>query len=193
MQSVCFNGTLYNKAFHFYFLHPGDFMKLDKTMIGILIGASLFVGFVIISVAVGSVFPSLHKLTAPLICSGNVEVETIKYSYKPGQVGWATTIYCAENSGERREITFAAIALTGLIASAVMFVIFGIWMRKSLFLPENFGALANDLKPKKGPSAKNKKEGTALERLSELKKMYDENLITRDEYEKKKSKIMEEL
>ncbi len=32
-------------------------MKLDKTMIGILVGASLFVGFFIISVAVGAVFP----------------------------------------------------------------------------------------------------------------------------------------
>jgi hypothetical protein len=168
-------------------------MKLDKTMVGILIGASLFVGFVIISVAVGAIFPSLHKLTAPLICSGTVDVETIQYSYKPGQVGWATTIYCAKNSGERREITFAAIVVTGFIASAIMFVIFGVWMRKSLFLPENFGTLANDLKSKKGPALKSKKDGTALERLSELKKMYDENLITRDEYEKKKGKIMEEL
>jgi len=168
-------------------------MKPNKIMIGILAGASLFIGFVIFSVAVGAVFPSLHKLTAPLICSGTVEVETVKYSYKPGQVGWATTIYCVENSGQKREITFAAIAVTGLIASAIVFVILGIWMRKSLLMPENFGVLANDLKPKKESSSKNKKDGSALERLSELKKMYDENLISKTEYENKKAQIMKEL
>jgi hypothetical protein len=108
-------------------------------------------------------------------------------------VGWSTTIYCAENSGNQREITFAAIAVTGLIASAIVFVILGIWMRKSLLMPENFGVLANDLKPKKGSSAKNKKDGSALERLSELKKMYDENLISKTEYENKKAQIMKEM
>lgn len=167
-------------------------MKFDKPMIGILVGASLFVGFVIISVAVGAVFPSLHKLAAPLICNGTVEVESIKYSYKPGQVGWDNHIYCNSKAG-RKEITFPAIGVTGLIASAIMFVILGIWMRNSLFLPENFGVLANDLKPKKSSSGKNKKDGSALERLSELKKMYDEELITKDEYEKKKADIMKDL
>lgn len=108
-------------------------------------------------------------------------------------MGWASNIYCAENSGEQREITFAAIAVTGLIASVIMFVILGIWMRKSFLLPKNFGVLANDLKPKKGSSAKNKKDGSALERQSELKKMYDENLISKAEYKEKKAEIMKDL
>lgn len=168
-------------------------MKLDKTMVGILIGASLFVGFVIISVAIGAVFPSLHKLAAPLICNGTVNAESIKYSYKPGQVGWENHIYCDSTSGERKEITFPAMGVTGMIASAIVFVPLAFWMRKSLFLPENFGALANDLKQKKSRSGKKEKEGSALERLSELKKMYDENLITESEYERKKAEIMKEL
>ncbi len=168
-------------------------MKLNKTMIGILAGASLFIGFVIISVAVGAIFPSLHKLTAPLICRGAVEVESIKYSYRPGQVGWSNHIYCDKQSGERKEITFPAIGVTGVIASGIVFITLALWMKNSLFLPENFGVLANDLKQKNNSSAKKKKEGSALERLSELKKMYGENLITKDEYEKKKAEIMKEL
>jgi hypothetical protein len=161
-------------------------MKLDKTLIAMLAGGSLFIGFVLISVAGGAIFPSMHKLTAPLICSGSVEIETLQYSYKPGQVGWEHHIYCASESGERKEITFPAIAVTGLIASAILFVIALIGMRNGIRLPENFGSLATDLK-------RNKKNGSALDRLRELKKLYDENLISKAEYEQKKTEIMKEL
>jgi hypothetical protein len=161
-------------------------MKLNKTMIGMLAGGSLFVGFVLISVAIGAIFPSIHKLAAPLICTGSVEIETLQYSYKPGQMGWEHHIYCAGESGERREITFPAIAVTGLIASAILFVIALVGMRNGIRLPENFGSLARDLK-------RNKKDGSALDRLSELKKMYEKNLISQAEYEVKKAEIMKEL
>jgi hypothetical protein len=160
-------------------------MKLNKAMIAMLAGGSLFVGFVLISVALGAIFPSIHKLAAPLICKGSVEIETFQYSYKPGQVGWEHHIYCASEEG-RKEITFPAIAVTGLIASAILFVIALIGMRNGIRLPENFGSLAKDLK-------RNKKDGSALDRLSELKKMYDENLISKAEYEQKKAEIMKEL
>jgi hypothetical protein len=165
-------------------------MKFDKTMIAMLAGGSLFIGFVLISVAGGAIFPSIHKLAAPLICKGSVEIETFQYSYKPGQVGWEHHIYCASEEG-RKEITFPAIAVTGVIASAILFVIAIIWMRNSIRLPENFGSLATDLRKKKISSGK--KDGSALERLSELKKMYDENLISKAEYEQKKAEIMKEL
>jgi hypothetical protein len=160
-------------------------MKLNKTMIGMLAGGSLFVGFVLISVAIGAIFPSIHKLAAPLICTGSVEIETLQYSYKPGQMGWEHHIYCAGEEG-RKEITFPAIAVTGLIASAILFVIALVGMRNGIRLPENFGSLARDLK-------RNKKDGSALDRLSELKKMYEKNLISQAEYEVKKAEIMKEL
>ena len=161
-------------------------MKLNKMMLGVLAGVSLFIGFVIFSVAVGAIFPSLHKLTAPLICRGEVQVESFKYSYKPGQVGWDNHIYCNTN-GVKKEITFQAIGVTGLLASALIFIVLVFQMRKSVTLPDTFGELATDLKPE------NKKKGSALERMSELKKMRDENLITDAEYQKKKADIMKEL
>ncbi len=166
-------------------------MKLDKTMIAMLAGGSLFIGFVLISVAGGAIFPSIHKLTAPLICRGDMQIETNQYSYKPGQVGWEHHIYCASESGERKEITFPAIGVTGLVASAILFVIALIWMRKGLTLPANFGVLAKDLSRKKNSSGKN--DGSALDRLSELKKMYEKDLISKMEYEQKKAEIMKEL
>jgi hypothetical protein len=164
-------------------------MKINITMIGILAGISLFIGFIIISVAVGAIFPSMHKLTAPLICQGEVKVESIRYSYKPGQVGWDNHIYCIDEQGSQKEITFPAIGVTGLFYSAILFVILLIVGGKGVALPASFGALATDVKRGKG----GKKEGSAMERLAELKKMRDANLITEAEFEKKKAKIVEEL
>ncbi len=166
-------------------------MKLDKTMIAMLAGASLFIGFVLISVAVGAIFPSIHKLTAPLICSDDVNIQVNTYSYKPGQSGTDIHIYCVDQQGAQKEITLQAIAVTGLIASAILFVIALIWMRNGIRLPENFGSLATDLKKKKKSSGQ--QDGSALERMSELRKMYDEKLISKAEYEQKKAEIMKEL
>lgn len=171
-------------------------MKLDKGMLGMAAGISLFVGFVIVAVAIGAIVPSMHKLTAPLICRGDVEVETIKYSYKPGQVGWQHYIYCVnEQTGEKKEITFPAIGVTGLVASAVIFAIIAYRMRSIIFFSQDSDPHAADLKPKpvKTNGRKKKKEGRALERLSELKKMRDQNLISAAEYERKKTEIMDEL
>ena len=161
-------------------------MKLDKSMIAMLAGGSLFVGFVLISVAIGAIFPSIHKLTAPLICRGDFKIESNHYSYKPGQSGTDIHMYCIDDQGAKNEITFPLIGVTGLAASAIIFVVALIGMRNGLTLPENFGSLAGDQK-------RNKKDGSALNRLSELKKMYEEKLISKAEYEQKKAQIMKEL
>ena len=123
-------------------------MRLNKLMLGVSAGVSLFVGFVIVSVAVGAIFPSMHTFAAPLICSGEVKVESIRYSYKPGQVGWDNHIYCIER-GKQREITFPAIGVTGLIASAILFVFLIFVMRKSFVPREIFGEPVTDLNSKK--------------------------------------------
>ncbi|MFT3890289.1 MAG: SHOCT domain-containing protein [Anaerolineales bacterium] len=168
-------------------------MKLDKTMLFILAGVSLFLGYVVFSVGVGAIFPSLHKLSAPIICSGDVQLESVQYSYKPGQVGWERHIYCV-NGSTRKEITFPAIGVTGLFASLLMFIILAIWMRKTLTVPANFGELATDLqREKRSASSITGKTGSAMERLSELKKMRDENLISDVEYQQKRTRIMDEL
>ena len=169
-------------------------MKINKVMLGILTGTSLFIGFVIISVAVGAIFPSMHKLTAPLICSGEVKVESIQYYPPSGGVGWKNYIYCIEQ-GNEKEITFPAIGVTGLVYSAITFVVLLFLGRKAVVSPENFGELATDIKPKKTGmfGSEKKKDDSALERLSQLKKMRDENLISQVEYERKKAEIMEEL
>ena len=171
----------------------GGPMRLDKMMLGMIAGISLFVGFVVFTAGVGGVFPSIHRLTAPLVCRGEVQVKSVKYSYRPGEITWTHHVYCDSESG-RKEITLLAVNMTGLVASAIVFIILVFRMRKSLVLSENSSISTPDLNPeRKTASSVPGRTGSALERLTELKKMRDENLITDAEYEKKKTEIMDKL
>jgi hypothetical protein len=170
-------------------------MKYDRSMLFATIGGSLFVGFVIVSIGIGAIFPSMHKPSASLICRGEVKVEVDQYSVRPGETFYENHIYCYKSAGGVDEITFPAIGVTGLFASAIVFVITAYRMRKMLVLPKDFGSLATDLKAgsaSRGGSRK-KGQGSPLERMSELKKMRDENLISEAEYDRKKQEIMDEL
>lgn len=156
-------------------------------LIGILFAVGLFIGYAIFAAAIGAIFPAVNYISKPLLCSGEYSIETTRYSYKPGQVGWANNIYC-----DGQDITLASVATSGLIVSMVVFAALFIRYREHMFYSKDFGVLANDLKktskPKKGEQAK-----TPLERMSELKEMLDKNLISQVEYERKKDEIMKEL
>ena len=158
-------------------------MKLDKGMLITFAGVSLFLGFVLFATAVGGVFPSVHKLTAWLICRGEVEVKSVRYSYRPGEVTWQNYVYC-NTDGARKDITLQAFGMTGLLASTIIFVILAIRKRELLTSPEKFGIYAG---------GQPRKTGSALERITELKKMRDANLISEAEYEEKKADILKKL
>jgi hypothetical protein len=169
-------------------------MKSDRFVLYAALGISFFTGFIIVSIAIGAIFPSLHKLAAPLICRGEVQVESIRYSYKPGQVGWDNHIYCSTD-GVKKEITLPAIGVTGLAASAILFAVLAFLWRDSLVVPVAADAPSTPTQKKhstQGAPKKNKR-GTPLERLAELKQMREQNLVSESEYDRKKSEIMEEL
>ena len=161
--------------------------KPNWFVIGILFAISLFLGYPIFAAAIGAFVPSINYISKPLLCSGEFAIETTRYSYKPGQVGWQHNIYC-----DGQDITLPAVALTGLIVSLIAFVVLLIRFRGALLHSKDFGVLANDLKNTSKPR-KGKKGKTPLERMSELKEMLDKNLISQVEYERKKDEIMKEL
>lgn len=126
-------------------------MKLNKTMLILLAGISLFVGFILFSVSGGTLFPSIHTLTAALLCNGEVQVE----SAQPSQ----PTIYCITN-GTRSEITIPAIGVTGLAASLIVFVMLVIismilmmWMQKKLTGSITFGKQETDSHSEEGTAS----------------------------------------
>ena len=157
--------------------------KPNWTWIGIMFGVSLFLGYVIFTAAVGAFFPAINTISKPIVCRGDFQIETTRYSYKPGQVGWQHNIYC-----DGKDITLASILLTGMLFSLLCFAVILIRSPKFFFHPENFGELANDLKATKKAGGK-----SLLERMAELKEMRDKNLISDAEYQRKKDEIMKEL
>ena len=161
--------------------------KPNWMLIGIMFGVSLFLGYAIFAAAIGAFFPSINYLSKPLLCAGEFSIETTRYSYKPGQVGWQHNIYC-----DGKDITLPAVAMTGLLVSLAIFVVFFIRYREAMFHSEDFGALAKDTKQTSKP-AKGKKRKSPLERMAELKEMRDQNLISDTESERKKAEIMDEL
>lgn len=161
--------------------------KPNWILIGILFGVSLFLAYTFFVAAIGAFLPSVNYISKPLLCSGEYKIETTRYSYKPGQVGWQHNIYC-----DGKDITLASISLTGLIVALVIFTALFIRYREHMFYAKDFGVLANDLRQTSKPQ-KGQKDKSPLERMTELKEMRDKNLISQVEYERKKDEIMKEL
>jgi hypothetical protein len=89
----------------------------------LILPASLFIGLMIAGPGT-AVYPPVSTWTAPLICSGNVEVDSNYYSVRPGENGVSRTIYCVsgEGKGARSEITWSAIGVAFLVYAAIAFL-----------------------------------------------------------------------
>lgn len=157
--------------------------RINWKIIAVMFGASLFLGIAIFTALVGAFFPAINNISRPLLCDGEYNISTMRSSYRPGETTWSHTIYC-----DGRDITFASVMATGFMVSLVIFVLILIRFRKYLTYPENFAELANDLKAAEKSGGK-----TTLDRLTELKELRDNNLISQVEYERKKDEIMKEL
>ncbi len=157
--------------------------KPNWIMISIILGISLFLGYAIFTALVNAFFPAINNISRPFLCAGEYEIETIRSSYRPGEVTWSHYIYC-----DGKDITVASIFLTGGIVSLVFLIILLILGRNWILTdPSAPATLANAGLPEKG------KDKTPLERMSELKELLDKNLISQVEYERKKDEIMKEL
>jgi hypothetical protein len=171
-------------------------MKYDKSALGFLAGVALFAGFMVVT-AGGPFFPSMHRLTAPLICRGTVETERHDYSYGPGHGGNYLEVYCRSDAGTREEITFRAVGLAWLAASALAFVALFAWLRKSAWLQESGRIL--DGPDEQALAAQLARQALAeklarhakLDKLNtELKKELGRGHISREEYEARRADLL---
>lgn len=158
--------------------------KPNWSVILILFGVSLFLGYAIFTAIVHAFLPAVNNISRPFLCAGEYTIETVRSSYRPGETTWSHYIYC-----DGRDITLQSVGLTGLIVSLVFFVILLFYFRNLLSASKDFGVLAADLKM----SGKRSKGKSPLERMSGLKEMRNTNLISQVEYERKKEEIMKEL
>lgn len=94
-----------------------------------ILGVGLFCGLLMISVALGSIFPKINSIAGPLVCgSQSLDITQYTASYSPGSVDTTTTIYCVDTaSGTKREVTPLIVLVAGLIYSLIIAAIILVW------------------------------------------------------------------
>jgi len=200
-------------------------------ILGILLAVSLFVGLML-ATAGGAVYPPLYRPGAALACDGAFDIESRRYSYKPGHSGVQRAIHCRDaRSGTREEITLRAIGAAFLVYSGAAFVL---GLAPALLLAHAFGRGVRRLprwwqgvskasatrivvngRDVGGPDGlpPEAREGLvqamalfgaasapvatsstdAADRLRSLRRLYDEGVIDRREYDAKKSELLKLL
>ena len=197
----------------------------------VVLPVSLFIGLMLATAGV-AVYPPIAFIASPLVCSGEVEVVSQNYSYRPGQSGVTRTFYCASGNvgGKpvRDDITFKAIGASFLVYSAIAFVLLRLLLvplrrrvaaaarRIAAPSPTIAGAAPGpraDLQSILSQVADAVKRGEArvrvhgadfgvppgtagedpAERLAQLKRLHDQDLITAADYEAKKAEILSGL
>ncbi len=172
-------------------------MKLDKSMLIILFIVSLFCGIIIVAIGFGAAFPVINRVAAPFACNGKkLELETEAYSYQPGQQTTTIDWFCVdEKTGVKEGASFQVILAAGLIYSLVIFAAFITrWLvvkrpGKNMTPSASMSALP----PAAVFSRKNDGPESAWKRLEELKRLRASDLISDQDYEKKKAEILKDV
>lgn len=133
-------------------------MKSRKPVgiLAIVLGViSLFLGIVIVSIALGSILPAINKISAPIVCTGDrVEIERAASNPRPGETFISLVISCVdEQTGVRQVKTFPMILASGVIYSLVIFVISMIWFINH---PDSWGTYESE--PADASKSKSKKK-----------------------------------
>lgn len=160
-----------------------------------LIVVSFFCGYLIISVGIGSVYAPLYKVATPIVCRSNQRLEVVqnRYSLRPGETMWTATIYRVDPKTNRKENCTGLVKLvSGAIYGLGIFVLLLllIWRKASRPVAEQASiAPASERAATQGSAPAR----TIDEKLVKLKQLFESNLITAEEYERKKSEILKEI
>jgi hypothetical protein len=150
-------------------------------------------GVTAISIGFGALFPSLNRISKPFICPrGEMELETQEYRPSPVETVTTLTWYCVDQStGKRTELGIFPMSLyAGLIYGFLLFIVVVIVMEVlANRSPVNVQPKASYVPQKNNVGI----SGKALERMKELQKLRDANMISDDEYQRKRAEIIRDL
>ena len=165
----------------------------------ILLGLSLFCGFIGITIGIGSMVTPLNQIARPIVC-GNQRMEIIqhKYSYRPGETTTSIEAYCVDDqTGQKVKRTGLVQLVSGIIYGLMIFAVVGLALLLFAFKRRRLGTEAKGASsepvvldiatPDSVPSQ------TIDEKLRKLKQLHEANLITDQDFEKKKSEILDNL
>lgn len=193
---------------------PADRAQELKTLLlGITAWAvvSLFVGMVLWTVALGSIFPDITRIAGPLACpQGQFELVSQSYSYRPGQQGVSRTFFCVHEGGAREEVTGTTIVYAGLLYSALLLAGW-LWLGKLGVRVLRLGPrrqpgeseadhearvrreLQARLVTGRGPPGEPPASRDPAERLSQLKRLRDVGLIDAADFDARKARILDDI
>jgi hypothetical protein len=88
-------------------------MKFNRVALFWIFVWSIFMGITAISIGFGALFPSMNRITKPLVCPrGEMELETQVYRPYPGSTITTLTWYCTDHeTGERTELGLFPMSL----------------------------------------------------------------------------------
>jgi len=171
-------------------------MKLEASAILMAFVWCIFMGITVGSIGLGAAFPSVNLVAKPFVCpNGKMELSTQRYQPTPVETVTTITWYCVDpKTGDRTELGIFPMSLyAGTIYGLLLFVIFMLVsarMRAPLFGSGDdveqggFTVSANPFVEKKTRVEK---------RLLELNRLRDTNLISEEEYQRERSRILTDL
>ncbi len=169
-------------------------MKINSSTFW-MIGVSLFFG--LMCVALGTAIPPLMAIGGPLVCGGGeFGIDSQTYSYKPGQIGVTRSPYCIDQqTNDKKDVTFPLIVVDTLIYGTIIFVLLMLAGSRMKSSPAAAGSQGGWLGSSSSAlSQKNRSQGRGTrERLAELKELRASDLITEQEYERKKAELLKDL
>jgi hypothetical protein len=87
-------------------------MKFNRVALFWIFVWSIFMGITAISIGFGALFPSMNRITKPLVCPrGEMELETQVYRPYPGSTITTLTWYCVDQEGVKTELGLFPMSL----------------------------------------------------------------------------------
>ena len=111
-------------------------MKLNISIIVILLFFSLFCGVFIISLGIGSEFTAVNTIMSPLVCGGDKMEVAWQYNVAhPGQTFFGSRWLCVdETTGAAQDASTKTTLISGIVYGLIIFAIImarWIWMNRS--------------------------------------------------------------
>lgn len=169
-------------------------MKINRSTIFSVLGVCIFMGITGISIGLGAIYPPLNRIAKPLVCpNGEMIVETQTYRPTPVETVTTVTWYCVDSrTGDKAELgifpmciyagTFYGLLLFG---GALAYMLISANRQAS-------APVANDgFKLYKGDP--NERASRIKDRLAALNKLHEANVISEEEYRKRRTRILEDV
>ena len=161
---------------------------------------SMFCGIIVMAIGMGSFFPVLNQVAGPIVCGNQtLQIDQHTYSYKPGSTNFTITAYCVDSqTGQKKDVTDAVQLVSGMMYSLLFFVLAIVAIVWSAFkwkdTSPSVGTPAAEPVAHQHAVAANRESSPEVdERLRRLKELHDSNLITDQDYQDKKAKILDEI